>query len=219
MYSFCMCPGGFIVPAGEKDGIIVVNGMSPSNRGSKWSNSGMVVEILPEDLPAFQALMSQYEKEQALPKVSEDYLQMLRLQQAYERLCYQQVQQGLIAPAQRMDDFVNNRHSKSLPSTSYVAGIQSSDLHSWMPEFIRKRLQSGFRQFNENVKGFLTNEAQLIAAETRTSSPIRIPRDREKLHLLGYEGLFPCGEGAGYAGGIVSSAIDGELCAEQAALI
>ena len=219
VYSFCMCPGGFIVPAGEKDGIIVVNGMSPSNRGSKWSNSGMVVEILPEDLPAFQTLTSQYEKEQALPKVSEDYLQMLRLQQAYERLCYQQVQQGLIAPAQRMDDFVNNRHSKSLPSTSYVAGIQSSDLHNWMPEFIRKRLQSGFRQFNENVKGFLTNEAQLIAAETRTSSPIRIPRDREKLHLLGYEGLFPCGEGAGYAGGIVSSAIDGELCAEQAALV
>lgn len=217
VYSFCMCPGGFIVPAGEKDGIIVVNGMSPSNRGSKWSNSGMVVEILPEDLPRFEKLIKEYEQEQELLTEDKDYMRMLRLQQAYERLCYQQVKQGLIAPAQRMDDFVNNRHSKSLPSTSYVAGIQSSDLHRWMPEEIRKRLQSGFRQFNDNIKGFLTNEAQLIAAETRTSSPIRIPRDREKLNLLGYEGLFPCGEGAGFAGGIVSSAIDGELCAEQAA--
>lgn len=229
VYSFCMCPGGFIVPAGDKDGIIVVNGMSPSNRGSKWANSGMVVEILPEDLPKFASLIQQFENDPIFTenflaagdnlKNNKDYLQMLRLQMAYERLCYQQVENGLIAPAQRMDDFVNQRHSKTLPSSSYVPGLQSSDLHRWMPEEIRKRLQMGFRMFNENVRGFLTNEAQLIAAETRTSSPVRIPRDREGLNLCGYEGLFPCGEGAGFAGGIVSSAIDGELCAEKAALL
>ncbi len=214
VYSFCMCPGGFIVPAGEKDGIIVVNGMSPSNRGSKWSNSGMVVEILPEDLPKFETVIKTFEKEESLEKEESPYIRMLRLQQAYERLCYQQVQNGLVAPAQRMDDFVNSRCSNSLPSTSYVAGIQASSLHQWIPEEIRKRLQLGFKFFNENVKGFLTNEAQLIAAETRTSSPIRIPRDREKLNLLGYEGLYPCGEGAGYAGGIMSAAMDGLRVAE-----
>ncbi len=219
VYSFCMCPGGFIVPAGEKDGIVVVNGMSPSNRGSKWANSGMVVEIQTEDLPKYSALIRSYEKEQGLAATQKTHIQMLRLQQAYERLCYLQVQDGLKAPAQTMTDFVNNRHSQHLPSTSYVAGITSSDLHVWMPTEIRQRLQSGLRLFNGSVKGFLSQEAQLIAAETRTSSPIRIPRDRESLSLLGYEGLFPCGEGAGYAGGIVSSAIDGELCAEQAATI
>lgn len=178
----------------------------------------MVVEIRPEDLPRFEQLIKNYEKKQALDKDESAHIQMLRLQQAYEDLCYQQVQKGLVAPAQRMDDFVNKRLSKTLPSTSYVAGIESSPLHEWMPEEIRKRLQAGFKMFNENVRGFLSNEAQLIAAETRTSSPMRIPRDREQLNLMGYEGMFPCGEGAGYAGGIVSSAIDGELCAEKAAL-
>lgn len=222
VYSFCMCPGGFIVPAGEQDGLMVVNGMSPSNRGSKWANSGMVVEIRPEDLPKYEKFVrkvmtqSDFGTYPAYDTLRE-HEKMLLLQRAYEFHTWNQVKKGLTAPAQRMLDFIKGKISTDLPTTSYVPGIESSPLHQWMPYEIRYRLQQGFKLFDKRTKGFLTNEAQLIAAETRTSSPVRLPRDAEHLNLLGVEGLYPCGEGAGYAGGIVSSAIDGELCAEQAA--
>lgn len=222
VYSFCMCPGGFVLPAGEQDGIIVVNGMSPSNRGSKWANSGMVVEIRPEDFPKFSKLMEKYVPNEADALLSEDIvapkdhtINLLRLQQAYERLSYEQAADGLKAPAQRMIDFVQGKASQNLPGTSYISGLVSSPLHEWIPKEIRYRLQQGFQLFDKSIKGFLSNEAQLIAAETRTSSPIRLTRDENRKNLIDIEGLYPCGEGAGYAGGIVSSAIDGEICAES----
>ena len=202
VYSFCMCPGGFVVPAGSGPEQLVVNGMSPSNRGSKWANSGMVVEIHPEDFPEY----AKY-KELALMKLQEDL----------ERRCWLEANQMQTAPAQRMADFVAGRMSSDLPSTSYGPGLMSSDLNKWMPEFITSRLKKGFEAFGKTSKGFLTNEAVMISVETRTSSPIRIVRDKETFEHLHLKGLFPCGEGAGYAGGIVSAAIDGEHCAEGAA--
>ena len=221
VYSFCMCPGGFIVPASDCDGRQVVNGMSPSNRGSRWANSGMVTEIRPEDLPQFEKfILKSLPSDEAATYVSLPLpMQMMQLQHAFERCTYQQVQKGLVAPAQRMTDFLQGKLSATLPDSSYVPGLRSSPLHQWMPYALRHRLQQGFKLFDRGVKGFLTAEAQLIAAETRTSSPVRIPRDPEGLNLWGVEGLYPCGEGAGYAGGIVSSAIDGRLCAEKAAAL
>jgi len=217
VYSFCMCPGGFIVPATDCDGRMVVNGMSPSNRGSKWANSGIVVEIRPEDIFRFKDWIK---KETDIDYREKDplYLQLLALQQAYEHNTYKQTQSTLTAPAQRMADFVTGKNSTSLPDSSYIPGIQSSPIHEWMPKELRSRLQKGFQAFDQSIKGFLTNEAQIIAAETRTSSPVRVLRDNSRLNMKGIEGLYPCGEGAGYAGGIVSSAIDGELCAEQSIL-
>ena len=230
VYSFCMCPGGFIVPAGERDGVLVVNGMSPSNRGSKWANSGMVVEIRPDDLPKYEDFIRNAQS--VIPSLAQEmdadrhdknkvpeWMRMLHLQLAYEYWTFHQIEKGLTAPAQRMVDFVQGKISQDLTSTSYIPGIQSSPLHEWMPYEMRYRLQQGFRLFDRNIHGFLCQDAQLIAPETRTSSPVRLPRDPEKLVLLDYEGIYPCGEGAGYAGGIVSSAIDGELCAEKAAEI
>jgi len=223
VYSFCMCPGGFIVPASEQDGLMVVNGMSPSNRGSKWANSGMVVEIRPEDLPRYEKFVRKVMVQPGFGEYPaydtlQEHEKMLLIQRAYEYHAWNQVQKGLIAPAQRMQDFIKGKITTDLTSTSYIPGIESSPLHQWMPYEIRYRLQQGFKLFDKRTKGFLTNEAQLIAAETRTSSPVRLPRDPQHLNLLGVDGLFPCGEGAGYAGGIVSSAIDGELCAEQAVI-
>lgn len=203
VYSFCMCPGGIIVPAASGPNQLVVNGMSPSNRGSRWANSGMVVEIRPEDVD------EQYAKY--------GNLKMMAFQEDLERLCYEQAGKTQNAGAQRMRDFVEGRASVDLPRTSYAPGIHPSRLDKWLPEQIGKRLQQGFRKFGSFARGFLTNEAILIGVESRTSSPVRIPRDRETMVHIRIDGLYPCGEGAGYAGGIVSAAMDGEKCAEAVA--
>lgn len=224
VYSFCMCPGGFVIPAATGPEQLVVNGMSPSNRGTAWSNSGMVVETHPEDVAQFvkehQAIIEQTEmKAQQNDSLFNLHssLQMMYFQQIVEKQCWQQGNMKQTAPAQRMADFVNNRLSYDLPKSSYAPGIICSPLHFWMPSFVSKRLQEGFKTFGKNAHGFLTNEATLIAMETRTSSPVRIIRDRETLQHVRIQGLFPCGEGAGYAGGIVSAGVDGERCAEMCA--
>ena len=224
VYSFCMCPGGFVIPAATGPEQLVVNGMSPSNRGTAWSNSGMVVETHPEDVAQFvkehQAIIEQTEmkaQQNASLFTPHSSLQMMYFQEIVEKQCWQQGNMKQTAPAQRMADFVNNRLSYDLPKSSYAPGIISSPLHFWMPSFVSKRLQEGFRTFGKNAHGFLTNEATLIAMETRTSSPVRIIRDREALQHVRIQGLFPCGEGAGYAGGIVSAGVDGERCAEMCA--
>lgn len=225
VYSFCMCPGGFVIPAATGPQQLVVNGMSPSNRGTAWSNSGMVVETHPEDVASFvqehqailqsdASLLSSAEEEVLSP---DSPLTMMHFQQIVEKQCWQQGNMKQTAPAQRMADFVNNRLSYDLPKSSYAPGLISSPLHFWMPAFVSKRLQEGFKTFGKNAHGFLTNEATLIAMETRTSSPVRILRDRDTLQHVRLQGLFPCGEGAGYAGGIVSAGVDGERCAEMCA--
>ena len=201
VYSFCMCPGGFVIPAATDKEQIVVNGMSPANRGTAWSNSGMVVEVRPDDVEGHD----------------NDVLKVMRFQEQLERLCWQQGNMKQTAPAQRMADFVNNRLSYDLPRSSYAPGLLSSPLHFWLPPMIGRRLQEGFKTFGRQAHGFLTNEAVLIAIETRTSSPVRIVRDAATLQHVRLQGLFPCGEGAGYAGGIVSAAVDGERCAEMCA--
>ena len=224
VYSFCMCPGGFVIPAATGPEQLVVNGMSPSNRGTAWSNSGMVVETHPEDVAQFvkehQAVIEQTEmkaqQNDSLFNLHSSF-QMMYFQEIVEKQCWQQGNMKQTAPAQRMADFVNNRLSYDLPKSSYAPGIISSPLHFWMPSFVSKRLQEGFKTFGKNAHGFLTNEATLIAMETRTSSPVRIIRDRETLQHVRIQGLFPCGEGAGYAGGIVSAGVDGERCAEMCA--
>ena len=224
VYSFCMCPGGFVIPAATGPEQLVVNGMSPSNRGTAWSNSGMVVETHPEDVAQFvkehQSVIEQQEmkaQENVSAFTPHDSLQMMYFQEIVEKQCWQQGNMKQTAPAQRMADFVNNRLSYDLPKSSYAPGLISSPLHFWMPSFVSKRLQEGFKTFGKNAHGFLTNEATLIAMETRTSSPVRIVRDRETLQHVRIQGLFPCGEGAGYAGGIVSAGVDGERCAEMCA--
>lgn len=218
VYSFCMCPGGFIIPAATGPEQIVVNGMSPSNRGTRWSNSGMVVEVHPEDLAEIgRGGTAEANDDHADAAQGMDPLCMMRFQEQLEKNCWQQGNRKQTAPAQRMVDFVNGHLSYDLPDSSYAPGLVSSPLHFWMPSFIAHRLQEGFRVFGRQRHGFLTNEATLIATETRTSSPVRILRDDLTLQHIRLQGLFPCGEGAGYAGGIVSAAIDGERCAEMAA--
>ena len=223
VYSFCMCPGGFVVPAASGPQQIVVNGMSPSNRGSRWSNSGMVVELRPEDVLNEELGM----KNEELPYgehsaanssffIHHSSLKMMYFQENLERLCWQQGNMKQTAPAQRMADFTKKKLSFDLPESSYAPGLVSSPLHFWMPSFITERLIKGFQQFGKYSHGFLTNEAIMIGVETRTSAPVRIIRDRETLQHIRVKGLFPCGEGAGYAGGIVSAGIDGERCAEAA---
>lgn len=222
VYSFCMCPGGFVVPAASGPQQIVVNGMSPSNRGSRWSNSGMVVEMHPEDLDeaSLRQFMNEAFADEAFAESHSDYaeannpLRLLYFQEALEKQAWQQGNFRQTAPAQRMHDFVNRKLSYDLPSTSYSPGLVSSPLHFWMPGFISTRLSDGFSQFGRTMRGFLTNEATMIGIETRTSSPLRILRDKETFQSVDIEGLFPCGEGAGYAGGIVSAGMDGESCAE-----
>ena len=205
VYSFCMCPGGFVIPAATDKEQIVVNGMSPASRGTAWSNSGMVVEVRPEDIKVRSG------------ELKSEELKVMAFQEELERMCWQQGNMRQTAPAQRMVDFVNGKLSYDLPKSSYAPGLISSPLHFWMPKMITKRLQEGFKTFGRNAHGFLTNEAVLIAVETRTSSPVRIVRERETLQHIRIQGLFPCGEGAGYAGGIVSAGVDGERCAEMAA--
>ena len=195
VYSFCMCPGGVVVPASTHDGEIVVNGMSPSNRGTRWSNSGMVVEVLPEDIPG------------------DDVLRVMYFQKQIEQAFYNDICEGQNAPAQRMTDFVAGKLSGDLPLTSYAPGIHPARIDKLLPRPIAYRLQKGFAAFNAKQTGFLTEEAVLIGPETRTSAPVRIPRDPMRMHHIEIKGLYPAGEGAGYAGGIVSAAIDGENCA------
>lgn len=199
VYSFCMCPGGFIIPAASEPGLLVVNGMSPSSRGTRWSNSGMVVEVLPEDVEG------------------EGPLKMMQFQKDIETRFFEDAGKTQNAPAQRMVDFTKGKLSADLPSTSYAPGIHSSRIDRLLPSGVASRLQEGFRQFGNKSKGFLTNDAVLIGCETRTSAPVRIARDPSTLQHVRVTGLFPCGEGAGYAGGIVSAAIDGERCADATA--
>ena len=231
VYSFCMCPGGFVVPAASGPHQLVVNGMSPSNRGTRWSNSGMVVEIRPEDLldpslqlQAIETFPNSAEAEterlilQGATKEGEVHtLAMMRFQEQMEQVCWQQGYMRQTAPAQRMADFTRKKLSYDLPPSSYSPGLVSSPLHFWLPPFISQRLSKGFQRFGKQSYGFLTNEAVMIAIETRTSAPLRILRDSETLQHVTLKGLFPCGEGAGYAGGIVSAGMDGERCAEAAA--
>ncbi len=201
VYSFCMCPGGYIIPAASAPGQLVVNGMSPANRGTRWANSGMVVEILPEDIPDGDT-----------PK--ETALKMMRFQEKIDHDFFEASGHTQQAPAQRMADFVDGRLSADLPRSSYPPGLISARVDHLLPEGVARRLREGFKVFGAKQRGFLTNEAVLIGDETRTSSPVRIPRDRESMHHIVIEGLYPCGEGAGYAGGIVSAAIDGMAVAQ-----
>lgn len=199
VYSFCMCPGGFVIAAATENGQQVVNGMSSAARAGKFANSGMVVELKPEDLEQDQFGGA---------------LGVMRFQEALERRCYRASGETIKAPAQRMVDFVNHRISKDLPETSYIPGLVNSDLHRVLPQFLSERLALGFEAYGRKASRFLTNEAILLAAETRTSSPVRIVRDPETRMHTALDGLFPCGEGSGYAGGIVSAAMDGMASAD-----
>ena len=202
VYSFCMCPGGHIVPAGSVENSCVVNGMSASHRNSPFANSGMVVEIRPEDLINMV-------QEFRGSGVQELKLKGLAFQQHLEHLAYQHGGEPSLAPAQRLKDFVEGRGSKSLPDCSYLPGMVSSRLDEWLPTHIGKRLQQGFRDFDRKYRGFLTNDAVILGVESRSSSAVRIPRDPETMQSISTPGLYPCGEGAGYAGGITSCALDG----------
>lgn len=213
VYSFCMCPGGVVIPSASAPGELLVNGMSPSHRGGAWSNSGMVVQVNPEDvlLPEMQI-----DCEDIAPVPDDSPLRVMNFQQRLEHLCWIMGNRKQTAPAQRMTDFVRGKLSYDLPRSSYAPGLISSPMHFWLPKFISTRLQRGFEQFGRTSRGFLTGEATMIGVETRTSSPVRIVRDNDTLQHIQIEGLFPCGEGAGYAGGIVSAAVDGERCAISA---
>ena len=205
VYSFCMCPGGHIVPAGSALNSCVVNGMSASHRNSPFANSGMVVEIRPEDL--IQYPIGGTPSNRQYPQA--DPLAGLRFQQELERLAFEHGSAPSIAPAQRLRDFVEGRKSSTLPACSYLPGVRSSSMHEWLPEHIGKRLQQGFSDFDRKYRGFLTNEAVILGVESRSSSAVRLPRDPETLQSISTPHLYPCGEGAGYAGGITSSALDG----------
>jgi hypothetical protein len=199
VYSFCMCPGGFIVPSATSQEEVVVNGMSPSGRNSPYANSGIVVEIRPEDLAKYSSFGD---------------LAGIEFQKELEREAWKNGGHTQRAPAQRLTDFVNGDNSASLPKVSYFPGVTPSPLHSWLPKSLGRRLRDGLRLFGQVMNGYLTNEAVVLGVESRTSSPVRIPRDPEKLHHIRISGLYPCGEGSGYAGGIVSSAVDGMRAAE-----
>lgn len=198
VYSFCMCPGGFIVPASTQGDALVVNGMSFSKRNSPYANAGIVVEITLEDVPRM---------------ASAGPLAGLNFQRALEQTASHNGGGGILAPAQRLADFVNNCSSSCLPACSYPPGVAASPLHQWLPGSLRRRLQAGFKAFDRKMRGFVTNDAVVVGVESRTSSPVRIPRDPNTLQHIAVQGLFPCGEGAGYAGGIVSCAVDGERTA------
>ena len=200
VYSFCMCPGGVVVPAGSGSGESVVNGMSASSRSSIWANSGMVVELRPGDFPQY---------------AGRGEFEMLDFVEDLEKKIYEESGNSIVAPAQRMKDFVEGKNSRNLPPSSYIPGLQEARLDQLLPPFISSRLQKGFSEFGRKAKGFLTNDAILIGLESRTSSPVRIPRDKETLCHIEVKGLYPAGEGAGYAGGIVSAAIDGMRCARS----
>lgn len=204
VYSFCMCPGGYVIPAASAPGEMVVNGMSPANRGTRWANSGMVVEILPDDLPEYD---------------SHGPLKMMEFQRDIERRFYEEANKSVSsctqsAPAQRMTDFAASRASSSLPDSSYTAGVHPARVDMLLPRSVAARLQKAFAEFGKKYRGFLTSDAIVVGDETRTSSPVRVSRDSATLRHVAFPGLYPCGEGAGYAGGIVSAAIDGERCAD-----
>ena len=206
VYSFCMCPGGFVVPSASAPGEIVVNGMSAAERNSKWSNAAIVTEIRPEDIP--ERFVKEAEKNGCRA------LAGLYFRSELEKLAFKNGK-GQAAPAQRLSDFLDNKLSEDLPPSSYTAGLVSSNLNTWLPAFISKRLAQGFRQINKNMKGFICPDALMIAVETRTSTPVRILRDKESFECTALKNLYPCGEGSGYSGGIVSSAMDGEnACAK-----
>jgi uncharacterized FAD-dependent dehydrogenase len=200
VFSFCMCPGGFIVPAATAPGEVVVNGMSPSRRNSKFANSGMVVSVLPEDL-------APYEKYGPLAG--------MHFQREVEQRSCRIAGATQTAPAQKMRDFVNKKVSSQLLETSYQPGLMSTSIEEVLPPFIAQSLRKGFQMFGKKMKGYLTNEAQIVGVESRTSSPVRIPRDKDSFEHVQPKRLYPCAEGAGYAGGIMSAAIDGEKCAEK----
>ncbi len=200
VYSFCMCPGGIIAPCATSPGEIVTNGWSPSKRDQATANSGIVVEVGPNDFKKF----------------GETPLAAMYFQKEVEQKAWLEGGKTQTAPAQRLVDFSSGKQSSNLPVTSYKPGVQSVELGSILPDFIYKSLQKGFEEFGKSMKGYFTNEAVVHATESRTSSPVRIPRDRDTLEHIQINGLYPCGEGAGYAGGIVSAAIDGEKCAEKA---
>jgi hypothetical protein len=202
VYSFCMCPGGYIVPTATAPNELAINGMSFSGRNGPFGNAGVVVELRPEDLGEFQ---------------SQGPFAMMAFQQALEERTFAMGGGGQIAPAQRMSDFIKGRISGSLPKTSYLPGVVSSPLHELLPLSVSRRLQQAFGVFNRKLKGFVTEEALLVAVESRTSAPVRIPRTPETLMHPQVTRLFPCGEGAGYAGGIVSSAMDGQAVAKHVA--
>ncbi len=202
VFSFCMCPGGYIVPSATSSNQIVVNGMSPSGRNSLFANSGIVVEIKPEDLTSFS---------------SQGVMAGLEFQEYLENMAWQNGGRKQTAPAQRLDDFIKGRMSSSLPNVSYFPGVISSPVHHWLPDFIAKTLQQGFKKFEQKMHGYITNEAVVLGVESRTSSPLRIPRDKNTFQHIKIKGLFPCGEGSGYAGGIASSAMDGENIADKVA--
>jgi uncharacterized FAD-dependent dehydrogenase len=204
VYSFCMCPGGFIVPSATAQEEVVVNGMSPSGRNSPYANSGIVVEIRTDDLGI-------YEKHGIMAGIE--------FQKELERNAWIQGGMTQSAPAQRLVDFVDGRMSGSLPKVSYFPGVTSSPMHEWLPGHIGNRLREGFRQFGQTMKGFLTNDAAILGVESRTSSPLRIPRDNESMQHISIRGLYPVGEGSGYSGGIVSSAVDGIRAAEAIARV
>lgn len=215
VYSFCMCPGGLIVPSATSDDEIVVNGMSPSGRNSRWSNAAIVVETRVEDIPAeFLSPGAMDEGDADLPPLKA--LAGLRYQRWLERETKRRGA-GQKAPAQRLRDFLEGADSETLPDCSYSPGVVPSRLDRWLPEDISERLHGAFVDFNKSMKGFISDDAILVASETRTSSPVRILRDAESLQSRALPALYPAGEGSGYAGGIVSSAMDGERCAEAIA--
>jgi len=204
IYSFCMCPGGIIVPTATSPGEIVVNGMSLSRRDSQYANSGFVVSVNEKDWQKYEGNYP---------------FSALKLQQEIETLSFELANKTQSAPAQRVTDFVQGIQSSTLPGTSYIPGLTSAPLHDLLPSFITKNLKEALLIFNKKMKGYYTEEAQIVSPESRTSSPIKIPRDKETLMHIEIERLFPCGEGAGYAGGIISAAIDGENCAESIAKV
>ena len=197
VYSFCMCPGGIIAPCATSEGEVVTNGWSPSKRNNPYSNSGIVVTVNPEDLP-------NYTKEN--PFIALDF------QKSVEKKCWEAAGKTQKVPAQCLKDFIDGKVSTSFPRSSYLPGITSVDLNTILPPFISKRLKKGFIEFGKKMNGFLTNDAVLHAPESRTSSPVQIPRDEVTLEHPDAKGLYPCAEGAGYAGGIISAAIDGMKC-------
>lgn len=209
VFSFCMCPGGIIAPAATSPGELVVNGWSPSKRNNPFANSGIVVQVEADDV------LNYYKRKK--PEDRNDALLMMRFQQRVEQNCFNAGGGNFAAPAQRMVDFSTNKTSASLPQCSYIPGLTSTDLSNVLPDFIAQRLQTAFRQFGKKMKGYYTNEAVVVATESRTSSPVRIPRDSDTLQHPQIENLYPCGEGAGYAGGIISAAMDGSKVAEKIA--
>ncbi len=215
VFSFCMCPGGIIAPAATNEYEVVVNGWSPSKRNNPFANSGMVVSIEAKDISGFKNY-NEYLKNKHTDSTSP--LSMLYFQQMVEGDAYTAGGGKFVAPAQRMVDFTNNKISADLPACSYLPGIASSDLKSCLPPFVLKSLQNGFKAFGKKMKGYLTNEAVVVATESRTSSPVRIPRNHDTLEHPQIKNLYPCGEGAGYAGGIVSAAMDGERVSAMIAL-